>query len=186
MKNVIISSSVALLVSIGLTGCAGGYEPVPNMTKLDAKFLDKKWDGKKIPKDDVCGIFGGKGETPKIMVNNIPKGANAIIMEVNDLGYAPLSRNGGHGKIGFWIEKNSSTAILIPVPEDKAKNLPAGTFIERASLSKGKYASNGYLAPCSGGRNHLYVADIKAVYKAKTDDEKSMLLGETNIQFGRY
>lgn len=72
------------------------------------------------------------------------------------------------------------------MPEDEANDLPSGTFIERASLSKNRYASSGYLAPCSGGRNHLYVADIKAVYKAKNEDEKSKLLGETRIELGRY
>ena len=183
-KQIIAGFTIALAVLF--SGCAGSYKPVENMAKLDAKFADSAWDGKKIPSTQWCSIFSGDGATPKLMIGNIPQGANAIIMEVNDEGYAPLSKNGGHGKIGFWIKKGSSTAILVPVPGETTENLPKGTFIEAKSQSKGKYATAGYLPPCSGGRNHMYSANIKAVYKAKNDNEESKLLGETYIQFGRY
>ena len=53
---------------------------------------------------------------------------------------SPLSTNGGHGKIGFWIKKASSFIILVPITKNKAKK----------------------------------------------EDEKSMLLGETRINLGRY
>lgn len=139
-SKTLISSTLVSAAMVFLSGCAGSYEPVPNLAKLDAKFVDKKWDGKKILENEVCGLYGGEGNTPKIMVSNIPQGANAIIMEVNDLGYQPLSNNGGHGKIGFWINKGSSSTTLESIPEDKAKK----------------------------------------------DDEKSKLLGETRIEFGRY
>ena len=184
--NTIILGAITLAISIGLSGCTGGYEPGPNMAKLDAKFLDASWDGKKIPNNQQCGNFGGNGSTPKMMINNVPKGANAIIMEVNDLNYAPLSTGGGHGKIGFWINKNSSSITLVSVPGETSSKLPSGTFIERASLAGGSYATSGYLPPCSGGKNHMYTATIKAVYKAKNEGEKSKLLGETRIELGRY
>lgn len=178
---------VAIVLAVTFNGCTGGYEPVPNMTKLDAKFADSKWDGKKIPKDQVCSLFTKKaGSTPSLIISNIPKGANAIIMEINDEGYLPLSNDGGHGKVGFWIQKGSSSVTLPTVPGEMYENLPKDTFIESASKSKGRYATRGYLPPCSGGRNHMYSAEIKAVYKAKKDDEKSLLLGETYIQFGNY
>lgn len=175
-----------LVIGLGLTGCAGAYEPSPNMVKLEAKFLDKEWTGEKIPSGQQCKLFSGNGSTPKMMISNLPAGTNAIIMEVNDLNYGPLSSNGGHGKIGFWIEDGSTSATLIPVPGHTSKNLPSGTFIERASLSKGRYSTSGYLPPCSGGKNHMYTAEIKAVYKAKNDDEKSKLLGQTSVNLGRY
>lgn len=176
-----------LVATISFSGCAGGYEPVPNMAKLDTKFADNKWDGKKIPKDQVCSLFTKKaGSTPSLTISNIPAGTNAIIVEINDEGYMPLSNNGGHGKIGFWIDEGSSTVTLPAVPGEIYENLPKNSFIESASRSKGKYATRGYLPPCSGGRNHMYSAEIKAVYKAKSDEEKSKLLGESYIQFGRY
>lgn len=185
LKSIFLSFSTIATTAI-LAGCAGGYEPVPNMAKIDAKFADKSWNGEKIPKGQQCQLFSGKGATPKMMVSNLPAGTNAIIMEVNDLNYAPLSTNGGHGKIGFWIKEGSTSVTLVPVPGHTSKNLPEGTFIERASMSKGRYATSGYLPPCSGGRNHMYTATIKAVYKAKKDDEKSKLLGETSLNLGRY
>ena len=84
------------------------------------------------------------------------------------------------------LKDNVSSITLVPVPGHTSKNLPEDTFIERASLSKGRYSTSGYLPPCSGGKNHMYTAEIKAVYKAKNDDEKSKLLGETTINLGRY
>lgn len=183
MKKIILGS-VVLAIMLGLSGCVGGYEPVKNMAKLDAKFADSKWDGKKIPSNQVC--FADTAATPPLTISNLPEGTNAIIMEVNDESYSPLSSGGGHGQIGFWIEEGKSTVTLPAVPGHATKNLPKNTFIERASRSKGRYATQGYLPPCSGGRNHMYSAKIKAVYKAKSDNETSKLLGETYIQFGRY
>lgn len=183
MKRLLLGS-VVIALALGVSGCTSGYEPVPNMAKLDAKFADSKWDGKKIPSTQVC--FTDTAATPSLTISNVPKGTNAIIMEINDENYAPLSSGGGHGKVGFWIDAESSTVTIPAVIGHTAKNLPSGTFIEADSRSKGRYATRGYLPPCSGGRNHMYSANIKAVYKAKSDDEKSKLLGETYIQFGRY
>ena len=156
------------------------------MAQLDAKLADSNWDGKVIPKDQVCKLFGGQGSTPMITIHNIPEGTNAIIMEINDEDYAPLSNNGGHGKVGFEVPNGTKSITLPAVAGHTASNLPEGTFIEQASRSQGKYASSGYLPPCSGGKSHMYSAQIKAVYKAQNDNETSKLLGETYIQFGRY
>jgi hypothetical protein len=185
MKKIVYKVT-GLAIALGLSGCAGTYEPVPNMVKLDAKFSNTNWNGKEIPDNQWCSLFGGNGSTPKIKLSNIPKGTNAIIMEVNDESYMPLSSNGGHGKIGFWIKKGSSSVTLVSVQGETSENLPKDTFIEASSQSTGKYATNGYLPPCSGGRGNLYSADIKAVYKAKNENEKSRLLGKTYITFGRY
>lgn len=186
LNNKYILSALALAATLTFGGCASSYQPAKNMAKLDANFADSKWDGKKIPGNQVCSLFGGKGATPKMNISNIPQGTNAIIMEINDEGYAPLSSNGGHGKVGFWVDKGNKSITLKSVPGDSYNNLPKGTFIEQASKAGGKYATSGYLPPCSGGKNHMYSAKIQAVYKAKNDDEVSKLLGETYIQFGRY
>ncbi len=186
LNKKLITSVTVLAIALGLSGCAGGYEPVPNMAKLDAKFADASWDGKIIPNKQWCSLYSGNGFTPEMIISNVPKGTNAIIMEINDEGYSKLSTNGGHGKIGFWINQDSSTITLMPVQGETSKDLPYGAFIESASRSTGRWATSGYLPPCSGGKGHMYSAEIKAVYKAKNKDEKSKLLGETYIQLGRY
>jgi hypothetical protein len=183
MKKQIITGFIIVLAII-FSGCAGSYTPVKNMAKLDAKFADSAWDGKKIPMNQVC--FTDTGSTPPLTISNIPQGTNAILMEVNDENYSPLSSGGGHGIVGFWIDKGSSTVTLPAVLGHTTENLPKDTFIESASRSKGRYATRGYLPPCSGGNNHMYSANIKAVYKAKNDKEESKLLGDTHIKFGKY
>ena len=53
----------------------------------------------------------GIGATTALSVENIPAGANAIIVEFNDRSYQPLSYDGGHGKIGYWIEEDSTSGF---------------------------------------------------------------------------
>ena len=116
---------------------------------LQVTFGDPAWDGKKIPKGQQCTKFGGKGATPALRVENIPAGANAVIVEFNDRNYQPLSWNGGHGKIGFWISEGASSAMLPSVPGETG-NLPEGSFVEKRNRATGGYARPGYLPPCSG------------------------------------
>jgi hypothetical protein len=42
------------------------------------------------------------------------------------------------------------------------------------------------LPPCSGGRGNLYVADVKAVYKASKEGEENRLFAEQRITLGNY
>ena len=95
---------------------------------LKVSFADAAWDGKKVPKGQQCRKFGGNGATTALSVENIPAGANAIIVEFNDRSYQPLSYDGGHGKIGYWIEEGSTSAMLPSVPGE-AKDLPEGSFL---------------------------------------------------------
>ena len=73
-------------------------------------------DGATIPKGQHCKKFGGKGATPPLRVSNIPAEADAIVVEFNDLDFQPLSKKGGHGKIGFEIEMGAGEAELVAVP----------------------------------------------------------------------
>ena len=174
-------------VSLALSACVsgGGYKPVSaELPALKVSFADSAWTGGALPDGQQCAVFGGKGATPPLRVENIPEGANAIIVEFNDLDFGPLSSGGGHGKIGFWHD-GSATAALPAVPGDTAK-LPDGSFVEARARSTGMYASPGYLPPCSGGRGHVYVADVKAVYKAKKDSEENRLLAQQRITIGKY
>lgn len=183
MKHLMTIACAAVLS----TACvSGGYKPVTDpLPGLKLSFADPAWNGKQIPSGQQCQMFGGKGGTPAIKIENIPAGANAIIVEYNDLSFAPLSHGGGHGKIGQWTE-GASSLTLLAVPGETASNLPAGTFIEDRAKSSGAYASPGYLPPCSGGRGNTYVADVKAVYKAKKDGEENRLLAQQRIVLGNY
>ena len=158
--------------------------PGAQATDLEVSFADPAWDGKKIPKGQQCTKFGGRGATPALRVENIPAGANAIIVEFNDRNYEPLSWSGGHGKIGFWIAEGSGSAMLPSVPGETA-DLPEGSFVEKRNRATGSYARPGYLPPCSGGRGHKYFAAVKAVKKAE-GGKKPETLAEASLPLGRY
>ncbi len=182
MKSYVLVLPIAALIAGCVTG--GGYKPASdNLPSLKVSFADRAWTGKAIPKGEQCKLFGGKGATPALKINNIPAGANAIIVEFNDASYAPLSTDGGHGKIGFWVKGDSATLVSIPGDTDK---LPSGAFVEAKSRATGQYASPGYLPPCSGGKGNTYVVEVKAVYKAKSDKEENKLLATGKITLGTY
>lgn len=151
---------------------------------LIVSFADPAWDGKKIPDGQQCTKFGGKGATPSLQVENIPAGTNALIVEFNDRDYQPLSRNGGHGKIGFWISEGSSSALLPSVPGE-TNDVPEGVFVERRNRATGDYARAGYLPPCSGGRGNRYFAEVKAVEKIE-GRRRPKVLAKARIELGRY
>ncbi len=178
---------VAIPLGLVLSACVsgGGYKPVSaQLPELEVGFAAPEWTGGALPAGQQCSLFGGKGATPPLRLGSIPAGANAIIVEFNDLDFAPLSSGGGHGKIGFW--HNGGTSVELPaVPGDTA-TLPDGSFVEARARSTGMYASPGYLPPCSGGRGHTYVADVKAVYKARKEGEENRLLAQRRIVIGKY
>ena len=152
--------------------------------ELKVSFADSAWDGKMIPKGQQCTKFSGKGATPALNVDGIPADANAIVVEFNDRSYQPLSWDGGHGKIGFWIKEGSTSASLPSVPGE-TKDLPEGVFVEKRNRATGEYARPGYLPPCSGGRGNKYFAEVKAVKKVE-GKKKSKVLAKTKIQLGKY
>ena len=172
--------------SIFIAGCvtSGDYKPVAEkLPALKVSFADPAWTGQAIPQGQHCQLLGGKGATPALKIENIPAGANAVIIEFNDLSYSPLSYDGGHGKIGYWVKGNSATLFSVPGDTDK---LPEGAFVESSAKSTGQYASSGYLPPCSGGKGNTYAAEIKAVYKAKSDKEENKLLATGSLTLGKY
>ncbi len=171
--NRLIAALAALVL---LAGAAAAAE-------LKVSFADPAWDGKKVPKGQHCSKFGGKGATPPLMVEHIPDGANAIIVEFNDDSYQPLSYDGGHGKIGFWLKPGVTSASLPSVPGE-TKKMPEGAFLEKRNRATGAYKQPGYLPPCSGGRRNKYFADVLAVHKA--EGEKPEVLAKARIKLGRY
>ncbi len=82
MNKLIAIAPLALILSACVTG--GGYKPVADkLPALKVSFADPAWTGKQIPAGQQCQMFSGKGATPPLVVENIPVGANAIIVEFN-------------------------------------------------------------------------------------------------------
>lgn len=134
------------------------------------------WNGKRIPAGQQCSVQGGQAATPPMQISGLPAGTSMVVAEFNDRSYAPLSRKGGHGVIG-WPVKGSS-AKLAPVPEGAGKG-PGGAVVvkdTRGTLGNGK----GYLAPCSGGRGNSYEAIVKAV------SGEGEVLEQVRVKLGRY
>ncbi|MCR9220514.1 MAG: hypothetical protein NXI21_09835 [Alphaproteobacteria bacterium] len=150
---------------------------------LTVTFADPAWDGERIPDGQHCKKFGGDGATPPLRVSNIPAEANALVVEFNDKSYQPLSRNGGHGIIGFVIEPGVGETVLPAVPGGAAE-MPEGVWLEKKNRAKGAWRSPGYLPPCSGGRNNRYEAEVYAVVRAADGAYEEIAEGE--ISLGRY
>ncbi|MEO0402943.1 MAG: hypothetical protein AAF214_11260 [Pseudomonadota bacterium] len=164
MKSVLLSLPVlAMSASVALAD-------------LKAQVLSP-WDGKKVPAGQECVLHGGKGSTPPFQATGIPAGAVWLIVEYNDKSFKPLSRNGGHGTIGYAV--NGTSAKLPAVPGMTAR-MPKGVQVIAAAKSTGDYASPGYLPPCSGGRGNSYEAVVKAV------DASGKVLDQTRMKLGRY
>lgn len=139
--------------------------------------LQGGWDGKKVPAGQHCSLHGGNGSTPPMNVTDLPVGAAWIYVEYNDRDYQPLSNRGGHGVIGYPVTGSSADLYSVKGMEPKLKG--AAIVVSKAK-STGQYASEGYLPPCSGGRNNRYFAVIKAV------DANGKVLEKTKIEIGRY
>lgn len=148
-----------------------------------AAFADLKaqvsapWDGKKVPAGQNCTLDGGNGSTPPFQATGIPDGAVWLIVEYNDKSYKPLSRNGGHGTIGYAVTGSSGNFPAVP---GLSTRMPKGVQVIAAARGKGDYASPGYLPPCSGGRGNSYEAEVKAV------DTNGKVLDKTRMKLGRY
>jgi len=139
--------------------------------------LGAPWDGKRVPKGQQCPKFGGAGATPPMTVTGLPAGTAMVVLSFNDKNYPPLSRNGGHGQIGFPVKGSSADLPAVP---GMTKRLPGGARVLAPAKSTGAYASPGYLPPCSGGRGNRYVVDVIAVDAAGKPLEKQ------TVDIGRY
>ena len=139
--------------------------------------LGGNWDGKKVPKGQQCTFFGGDGATPPMKVSNLPAGTASVHAEFNDRDFNRLSRNGGHGIIGYPV--SGTTADLYSVP-GMTDDIPGKAKVISAARSTGRFATKGYLPPCSGGRGNRYFVEIKAI------SSTGEVLEKTRINIGRY
>ena len=135
------------------------------------------WDGKRVPKGQHCTLFGGKGSTPPMQIDNLPSGTSWVYVEYNDRDYRPLSKNGGHGVIGYPVKGSSADIYSVP---GLVGTVPGKAKVISASRGTGKYASDGYMPPCSGGNNHRYFAVLKAISAA------GKVLEKQTVNIGRY
>lgn len=123
-----------------------------------ATLVGPDWDGKQVPEAMRCGKPGAS--SPPIHVRLIPDGAVALIIEFDDLDFEPLSRDGGHGIIGYRLQVGQRETIAIPIPELSCTGLPDGVWV--VANNRGRYPT-GYRAPCGGQtKEHRYQATIKA------------------------
>jgi hypothetical protein len=151
--------------------------PVAAQSTLGVAFGGGGWNGQTIPAGQQCRIHEGRGATPSLRVSRIPAGTDRITVEFNDRDFGPLSSGGGHGIIGF-AHAGGAMATLRSVPGNTDR-MPAGVTVVQAARSVGRFASLGYLPPCSGGRGHTYFAIVRAM-------RGDTVLGQAEIVLGRY
>ena len=178
MKSVLSGLSMVIVSLAFLPISASAAE-------LTVAFADPTWTGDQIPKGQHCKKFGGNGATPPLIVSGIPARANAIVVEFNDRSFYELSRDGGHGKVGFLIPNGAVEATLIAVPGG-TNALPEGTWLVKKNRARGAWRSKGYLPPCSGGKRNTYSADVIAVIIDPASKEVQEELAETTIRLGKY
>ncbi len=152
---------------------------------LNVHFADSVWDGKKIPASQVCKKFGStNARSPALVIENLPAGADAILVAFNDESYTPMDK-GGHGVLSF-AHDGSAKASLPAVPGE-TDTLPAGVTAFAKHRGTGWSGTGGaYLPPCSGGRGNTYTIKVSAV---KLNGDKSGIaetLAEKKVTLGSY
>lgn len=180
-----IPAFALLLVLMALLGCKAshfGYSAQGELVPLTVAFADAKWTGGAVPADEVCKKFGGANSaSPRLNVSGIPAGANALVIEFNDLTYAPLSSNGGHGAVLYALP-GGGPSVTIPSVPAQTMNVPQGFTMLKKSAGDWPGLENGaYLPPCSGGRGNSYVAIVYAV-----DTNAKTVLAKGRISLGNY
>jgi len=173
MKNGIF---IILAIVCFLACCDGKYKSAKSVAELTISFIDSKWDGRKIPKSGQCTNCGGGGLSPPLLVKNIPKNTDVLIVKFRDKSMAI-----DHGAIRFQISEK--TEFAIPSVPEQTFDLPPG-----AEMESKHYAPLGspgaYMAPCGCGFNNRYVATIVAI-KNETSGQK-FLIGKGKIKLGRF
>lgn len=157
---------------------APAQEPAaPSTPSLGVTLVGDGWTGAAIPPGQQCNLDGGDGATPPIRVVGLPPGTAEVLVAYNDLDYEPLSTDGGHGVIAYSARPGEM--VLQPV-RGMTSRMPRGVRVASPAKSTGRYASPGYLPPCSGGAGHRYVAEVTAV------DAAGNVLAMAELPIGVY
>jgi len=144
---------------------------------MKISFTDPVWDGIDIPEAHRCETPGAK--SPGLLVANLPANANTVSLEFNDIDFKPLSKNGGHGILGYRFQLGVAEVIVPPVREVEEDDLPENIII--VSHNRGQ-SKKGYRAPCGGiGKFHNYELIVKAYHSIEPEytlDEEIIALGK--------
>jgi len=152
------------------------YKSAENVAELTISFVDQNWDGKDVPTSGQCKGCAGKGLSPALLVKNIPKNTDVLIVEFID-----KTMNIFHGSIR--VQVSGKAEIAIPSFQDQTFDLPQG--VETESEHTAPIGGSGaYFAPCGCGLRNKYVATIVAI-KNENSGEK-LLLGKGKIILGRF
>lgn len=171
-----IVMALSLLAIAGWS--AGGWA---EETSLTVTFADPQWTGGAVPQNQVCSRFGGTGATPRLKVDGVPPGADAIILSFSDEDYLPMG-NGGHGVLRFKIAGGPSvTLVSVPGETDQ---LPDGVAAEQKH--RGAAAGGVYMPPCSGGRGHHYTAEVRAIKSSSDPSKPAEVLARGKITIGTF
>ena len=167
---------MALRTTLAILAMTTALLPCAALAEMTV-VLGAPWDGKVVPADQICQLRGGNGSTPPMNLSGLPKGTVRVLVEYNDMSYYSMAFDGGHGALSF--PATAPEADLPSVPAMTAE-LPHGALVVSAARATGRFASSGYLPPCSGGRGHMYAATIKALA------EDGTVLDAVTLDMGRY
>jgi len=181
-KHTAVAFLAFSVAALSVPAFAGDSSKSGQISALSLSFAEEAWDGKKVPTGQQCQKFGGNGQTPKINVNDIPRGTEALIFEYSDHNYRP-NDHGGHGKIGYKL-RGETKAVTVPAIAGHSFELPKDFFLVEAHRGKGWDLEGAYMPPCSGGNGHIYYVTVKAVNDLKETSYR--LVGEGRIDMGVY
>ncbi len=147
---------------------------------IDVSFVDEKWNGKIVPIDEVCSDYNIEaGSTPGLYIENLPDGADKVIMKFNDKTFTKMD-NGGHGVLSYKID-DESTNVEVPSQIGETFDLDDGFDVVSAHTGTRFNKKEGaYLAPCSGGKGNTYTLDISIV------DSDNNILAIKELVLGKY
>ncbi len=147
---------------------------------IDVSFVDEKWNGKVVPIDEVCSDYNIEaGSTPGLYIENLPDGADKVIMKFSDKTFTKMD-NGGHGILSYKIEPET-TNVEVPPQIGETFDLDEGFEVVSAHTgTRFKKKEGAYLAPCSGGKGNTYILDISIV------DTKNNILATKELVLGKY
>ncbi|PLY09029.1 MAG: hypothetical protein C0626_08410 [Arcobacter sp.] len=147
---------------------------------IDVSFVDEKWNGKVVPIDEVCSDYNIEaGSTPGLYIENLPVGANKVIMKFNDKTFVKMD-NGGHGILSYKIEPETSSVEISP-QIGETFDLDEGFEVVSAHTGTRFNKTEGaYLAPCSGGKGNTYTVEISIV------DTNNNILATKELVLGKY
>ena len=169
MKRVL---GIPLAAAVAIAALGGA---ALSQSALTVKFTDPSWDGKRVPKGQQCTFNGGHGATPALEVSGLPTGTVTINLAFSDETYTPMG-DGGHGVLAFTVTPKDGVAMLPSVPGQTA-NLPVGVTIAIPNRTTGKFASLGYMPPCSTFSGNTYSVTATAL----NVDGKELAAGTTGL-----